>query len=147
MELLDVVYTIRIMHYLVSCVFLIVAIWLLIRTILGVFRKKEYSILDKYLSFAFIVNLYLQLIFGLILFTNMGLDSSSEFINTGQAVTKRLWPVEHIVIMLFALFIAHLGFILSYKSQTSHDKHKKILIYYTISVLLVIISLGSIYLL
>ncbi len=147
MESFDTFYIIKILHYFVSCAFLIVAIWLLIRTILGVFMRKEYHKLDLYLSFAFIANLYLQLIFGLILFTNMGLASSSEFLNAGRAIAKRYWPVEHIVIMLFALFIAHLGFILSYKSQTSYGKHKKILIYYTISVILITFSLGAIYLL
>ena len=145
MDLLGIVYIIKIIHYVVSCSFLIVAIWLLIRTILGVFKKKEYKKADKTLSFIFIINLYLQLIFGLVLFTNLGLDSSSEFLNTGQELAKRHWPIEHIVIMLFALFIAHLGFILSYKTESNHGKHKKILIYYTISVIMIAVSLGSIY--
>ncbi len=132
-------------HYLISCTFLIVAIWLLIRTIQGVFKKNEYKKTDKNLSFAFIVNLYLQLIFGFILFTNQGLSLSSDFINSGKELAKRHWPVEHVVIMLFALFIAHLGFIQSYKSRTSFLKHKKILIYYTISVAMIIASLCAIY--
>ncbi len=135
----------KIFHYGVSGLFLIVAVWLLIRTLLGYFKKKEYKKIDKVLSFAFIVNLYLQLIFGLILFTNLGVTSSSKFLNTGHSVTERHWPIEHIVIMLFALFVAHLGFILSYKEQSSYEKHKKILIYYTLCVILILISLGSIY--
>lgn len=146
MEPTGLLHIIKIVHYIISAAFLFVAIWLLVKTILGVFNKKEYLKIDKILSFSFIVGLYLQLIFGLILFTNLGLDSSTEFLNAGQAVTKRHWPIEHIVIMLFALFIAHLGFILSYKSESSLSKHKKILIYYTICVVLIAVSLGSIYL-
>jgi len=147
MDSTDILHIIKIVHYIISGTFLIVALWLLIRTILGVFKKKDYLRIDKVLSFAFIVGLYLQLIFGLILFTNLGLTSSTEFLNAGKEVTKRHWPIEHIVIMVFALFIAHLGFILSYKTENSHSKHKKILIYYTICVLLIVISLGGIYLL
>lgn len=114
----------KIFHYVVSCIFLVVAVWLLIRTLLGFFKHREYKTIDKYLSFAFIINLYLQLIFGLILFTNLGLTSSSKFLNTGHSITERHWPIEHIVIMLFALFVGHLGFILSYKEQSGFEKHK-----------------------
>jgi hypothetical protein len=56
-------------------------------------------------------------------------------------VSKRLWPIEHIVLMLFALFIANLGLIISIKSNVDKDKHQKILIYYLISLFMIAMSL------
>jgi hypothetical protein len=61
-------------------------------------------------------------------------------------VSKRLWPIEHIVLMLFALFIANLGLIISLKSSVDRDKHQKILIYYLISLFMIALSLSINYL-
>jgi hypothetical protein len=95
------------------------------------------------------IDLYLQLIFGLILFSNLGSSLGYDYVSadgTVSVVTKRFWPIEHIVLMIFALFIANLGFILSNKSKESKSKYKKVLIYYCLSILLIAYSLGAIYL-
>jgi hypothetical protein len=112
------------------------------RSVLGIIKDKSYTKLDKFLSFAFIVNLYLQLIFGLILFSNLGSAAGYENLNGEYAVSKRLWPIEHIVLMLFSLFIANLGLIFSLKSNVDRDKHQKILIYYLISLFMIALSLS-----
>jgi len=62
-----------------------------------------------------------------------------------EAASKRFWPVEHIVLMIFALFIANLGLIFSIKSSNDKLKFKRIFVYYLISILLIAISLGGIY--
>ena len=137
-------------HSVISVTFLIAAVWLIYRSIKGITKSISYSQLDKILSYVFLVNMYLQLIFGLILFTNFGSFQGFNYIGTGNeelVVSKRLWPIEHIVLMIFALFIANLGLIFSSKSGTDRDKHSKILLYYSISMLLIIVSLGAIYLL
>ncbi|HAG15411.1 MAG TPA: hypothetical protein DCG69_02660 [Bacteroidales bacterium] len=135
-------------HYFISGGFLINALWLLIRVARGTYLKLPYNQLDKTLAYLFIVNLYLQLLFGLILSTNLsifGYDYQSAS-GTVASVSKRLWPIEHIVLMLFALFIANLGLIFSNKSTLAHEKHQKIFIYYSIAILLIATSLASIYL-
>jgi uncharacterized membrane protein YsdA (DUF1294 family) len=63
-----------------------------------------------------------------------------------RIASKRLWPIEHIVLMFFALLIATLGLILSSKSSVDRDKHKKVLIYYVFSILIIAQSLCAIYL-
>lgn len=137
-------------HSLISFTFLVIAIWLIIRSSIGVIKTKPYTKLDKSLSYGFIINLYLQLIFGIILFTNIRSSEGFDYLGAGgslKVVSKRLWPVEHIVLMLFALFIANLGLILSSKAKESKEKHKKVLIYYITSIVLIIFSLGVIYVL
>jgi hypothetical protein len=66
--------------------------------------------------------------------------------NTMKIVSKRLWPVEHIVLMLFALLIANLGLIISLNTKSDKSKFRTILIYYSISILLIGFSLSAIYL-
>ena len=141
-------FSIKVIHYIVSVTFLIFAILLIIRAIRGIVKKTEYGKIDKFLSYAFIVNLYLQLIFGLILFSNLGSGNDFNYLGANDSlklVSKRLWPVEHIVLMLFALFIANLGLINSSKTQKSTGKFKKVLFFYMLSIVLIAFSLFSIY--
>jgi len=134
------------LHTVISITFAVIAIWLVIRSVRGIRYKIPYIALDKYLAYGFIITLYLQLIFGLILFANPG-TSVSE--NTGvegalKLASKRFWPIEHIVLMLFALLIANLGLIFSNNTKTDKDKHMKILIYYMITLIMIAVSLGAI---
>ncbi|MDA3953945.1 MAG: hypothetical protein PF485_09875 [Bacteroidales bacterium] len=149
MDLQSGFHIIKILHYIISTTFLIIAIALIYRSVIGIIREYDYTFFDKILSSSFIINLYFQLIFGLILFSNLGSSLGYDYVSadgTVSAVTKRFWPIEHIVLMIFALLIANLGFIFSNKSKESKAKHKKVLIYYSLSILLIAYSLGAIYL-
>ena len=140
---------IKFVHIIISVAFLIFAIWLITRSIIGIIKQREYTKLDKFLSYAFIITLYLQLFFGVLLFTNLGSIAGYDYLSgdsSTRLVSKRLWPIEHIVLMFFALLIANLGLILSIKSRIAKEKFKKVLIYYVISILLIAQSLCAIYL-
>jgi phosphoribosyl-AMP cyclohydrolase len=138
------------LHYFISVGFLVIAVWLSIRSVRGILKGLPYLKLDKILAYLFIIDLYLQLLFGFILFSNLSQSIGYDYQSADGSlamVSKRLWPIEHIVLMLFALFIANLGLIFSNKSSVDKTKHSKILLYYSISILLIAISLASIYLL
>ncbi|HEY3389492.1 MAG TPA: hypothetical protein VGK38_07985 [Prolixibacteraceae bacterium] len=134
-------------HAIISIAFLILAAWLIIRSILGIIKNNPYTGLDKFLSYAFLVNLYLQLIFGLILFSNPNTSVDNNYSNAEGAlkmVSNRFWPIEHIVLMFFALFIANLGLIFSIQSLIDKEKHRKILTYYVVSLIMIAVSLIAI---
>ena len=146
-ELLDPDNLIRSAHTIVSGTFLIIAVWLLARSIRGIAKNYTYTRLDKLLSYGFIIALYLQLIFGLILFANPSIFNESNYSNAEGALrmaSKRFWPIEHIVLMLFALFIANIGLIFSNQAKESREKHRKILIYYAIAIAMIAISLTTV---
>jgi hypothetical protein len=139
---------IKLFHTFVSATFLLIAIWLFIRSINGLIKDKPFKRLDKYLSFGFIISLYLQFIFGLILFSNLLSGMGYSYISadlTTKMVSKRLWPVEHIVLMIFALVIANLGLIISLNTKSDKGKRKNILIYYSFALCLILFSLFAIY--
>lgn len=138
---------VKIIHDIVSVTFLLLAITLIYRSVRGIKKHLPYTKTDKYAAIAFIVVLYLQLILGLIMFTNLGAGFDFQYVPDGTTdrVTKRLWPVEHIVLMLFALFIANLGLISTFLSVKSQIRFKKVLIYYSIAMVIIAISLLSIY--
>jgi len=120
--------------------------WLFYRSIKGYLKNWDYSRLDKILSYTFIVNLYLQLIFGFLLMISKAIVPAPDV--AGQDVTMRMasnrfWPIEHIVLMLFALFIANLGLIFSNNAQANREKFRKVMVYYAIAIILIVLSLGS----
>jgi len=132
------------LHTMISGTFAIVALMLVIRSIRGIFKGAKYVALDKYLSYGFIITLYLQLIFGLILFANPSDSPGTGAVQDAlKLASKRFWPIEHIVLMLFALLIANLGLIFSSQSRLDSDKHKKVLIYYMIALVMIAVSLGA----
>lgn len=138
---------VKIVHDIVSVSFLLFAVTLIFRSVRGIRNHLPYAKTDKFVAIAFIVALYVQLIFGLVMFTNLGSGFDFQYIpdETTNMVSKRLWPVEHIVLMLFALFIANLGLIASLLTKQSRSRFIKILVYYSIAVVLIAISLLSIY--
>ena len=132
------------LHAMISGTFAIVAGWLVFRSLRGFIKITPYTKLDKYLSYGFIITLYLQLIFGLILFANPNDTMASSGVQDAMKLaSKRFWPIEHIVLMLFALLIANLGLIFSSQSSVDRDKHKKVLIYYMIALIMIAVSLGA----
>ncbi|HAF28857.1 MAG TPA: hypothetical protein DCG75_07390 [Bacteroidales bacterium] len=149
MDLQGGFYVIKILHYIISATFLIIAVILISRSITGIVKKLKYSFFDRFLSLIFIINLYLQLIFGLILFSNLGSSLGYDYVSadgTVKMVSKRFWPIEHIALMIFALLIANLGFIFSNKSQESKSKYRNVLVYYCLAIVIIAYSLSSIYL-
>lgn len=140
---------IKVVHTVISGTFLIVACLLFFRAWRGYFKKLSYSVVDKLLSYAFIINLYLQLVFGLLLMAYPApLTAETQIIQelTSKMVTNRFWPIEHIVLMLFALFIANLGLIFSNSTKNDREKHRKVLVYYSIAIAMIGLSLSSTYL-
>ena len=147
LEIVDSYSIIKYVHTVISGAFLIFAVWLIFRSVRGIIKDRAYTRLDKFISYGFIINLYLQLVFGLILFSNHNSTVDDNFSNAEGALkmaSNRFWPIEHIVLMLFALFIANLGLILTNQSQSDKEKHRKILTYYVVAILMIATSLIAI---
>ncbi len=130
------------LHTVISITFLVIAVWLLVRTIRGYYEKLTFKKIDLLLSYGFIIALYLQLIFGLILYVSPNkAEHYSNLDGALEMVSRRFWPIEHIILMLFALFIANIGLIFSNQAKESREKFRKIFVYYSIAVALIAISL------
>ncbi|MCE1198375.1 MAG: hypothetical protein LWW85_05355 [Marinilabiliales bacterium] len=135
---------VKMIHTAISMLFALTAITLFCRSLLGFFKRKPYLRTDTILSWLFIVTLYLQLAFGLLLMVSPEQVTTQELAE--KMVAKRFWPVEHIILMLFALFIANLGLVFSVNAASDRLKHRKVLVYYSIAILMILLSLGSTYL-
>ena len=89
LEIIDSYSIIKHVHTVISGAFMIFAVWLIIRSVRGIIKNHAYTGLDKFLSYGFIINLYLQLVFGLILFSNHNSSVDDNFSNAEGALK---WP-------------------------------------------------------
>jgi hypothetical protein len=131
-------------HRVVSTVFVVLAIILLIRSFRGWSHKKEYTILDRRIAVNLLILLYVQLVLGLLLYfvlDNLSLGANSIEEATRQ-ISLRFWALEHLIIMMFALFLSQLGWIFIRKARLDLNKHKNTLFYFGTSFLLILISTG-----
>lgn len=130
-------------HTFVSTLYLILAITSLIKFGLAWKRDLQFKKLDKYLAIGLLSTLYIQMLMGVYLFY---LKINSTVIIHNDSLDDRFWPLEHFFVMLFSILSAQLGYIYSNNIKKSSKKFKTLFIYFLISFLLVILSLGMIFL-
>lgn len=82
---------------------------------------------------------HIQLIIGLVLYF-----TSPKVVFAGssmQSSVLRFFLVEHIALMLIAVVLITVGYVKAKKAVTAAARHRSILIYYAISLLLILVSI------
>jgi len=131
-------------HIIISSITLLAGIATLIMSILGLARKREYTKSDQVLSLTFNVALYLQLILGFLVYYLLRSELEGpvwEVPNTQNDASLRFWAIEHIALMIFALFLTQLGRVFIKKSKVSFRKFRASLFYFGTSVFLILFSM------
>jgi Na+-driven multidrug efflux pump len=119
-------------------------VFVLFRAYSGWFGKKNYEKADNAASAALLGFTHLQLLLGLILYFIS--PRSTAAMADMKAAMKDEWlryfGVEHITVMLLAVVFIQLGRTLSKKAADDSEKHRKLAIYTTLGVLLIVLSLA-----
>jgi hypothetical protein len=110
----------------------------------GWFGKREWKKGDKLSGLLLTVFMDLQFLVGLVLYAFVSPITKATFNDFGAAMKNadlRFYAVEHILMMIIALVLVHIGRAKSKKQTTSLKKHRSSAIFYTISLLLVLVSI------
>ena len=132
-------------HIVISSITLLAGIATLILSIQGLIRKRDYGRSDLGISLAFNVSLYFQLILGFLIYylLRSALEGPLwEVPDTQNDASLRFWAIEHIALMIFALFLTQLGRVYIKKSLGSHRKFRASLFYFGTSLFLILFSVG-----
>jgi hypothetical protein len=119
--------------------------FVLFRSFSGWLGKKPFESLDDKGSLVLLIFTHLQLLIGLVLYAAYSPFTQSAFHDMGAAMkdsTLRYFAVEHIAIMLIAVVMIQLGRTFSKKAASDENKHRKLAIYTTIAVVLILLSLA-----
>ena len=133
------------LHIIISVITLLTGIITVTKSIIGWIGRKDYTKLDSIFSLSFSIALYLQLLLGFIIyfllrtsFDNPALDIP----DLSNNASLRFWAIEHIALMIFALFLTQLGRIYIKRSASSLKRFKASLFYYGTSLSLILFSLS-----
>ena len=132
-------------HIIVSTITLLAGFGTIIWSIQGLIRDRQYGMVDSWLSLAFNLALYMQLILGSIIYyllRTMQEGPLWEIPDTLNDASLRFWAIEHIALMIFALFLTQLGRVFIKKSTGSMRKFRASLFYLGTSLLLILFSVG-----
>jgi hypothetical protein len=131
-------------HSIVRWFALIIGIVIAVLSFLGWFGKKDWSERDRKWGMYFTIAMDIQLLLGLLLYFFFSPLTRLAFQNFSAAMSNQglsFFAIEHPLAMLLAVVFAHLGSALSKKAPDSSGKFKRAAIWYTLSVLLLIIGM------
>jgi hypothetical protein len=132
-------------HIIISSITLLAGIGTLVLSIHGLIRKRDYSRIDHGVSLLFNVALYFQLILGFLVYYLLRSTLEGpvwEVPDTQNDASLRFWAIEHIALMIFALFLTQLGRVFIKKSLGPFRKFRASLFYFGTSLLLILFSVG-----
>lgn len=123
-------------HSYIRWIILALGVITFLKYLIGWLGKKKFVSIDNRLSLFFVSSLDLQLLFGLALyfFLSPVTQSNSQF----DPATVRFYTMEHPMIMLLAIILAHVGRVMIKKSATDDARFKRGTIFFGISLLLIL---------
>ena len=117
------------LHNFLRWIIIGLLVYILFRSYLGLLRKTSWSQQDKMLGLVFTIMLDLQLAFGLLLLVDHVWSTWGRFL------------MEHIVPMIFAVSLAHVGKIISGKAVESMRKFRSAALWYSLVFLIILVSI------
>jgi uncharacterized membrane-anchored protein len=129
-------------HNITRWAVLLFGVWALLNAITGISSKRAFSANDKRSGLLFMTFCDIQLVLGLILyFTNSWFDRLKDMGNTMKDPVSRFFAVEHMSMMIIAWLLVHIGYSSVKKADTDAKKHKKMLIFFGLALLLILASI------
>ena len=132
-----------ILHNILRWAVLLFGLWAVFNAFRGISGKKLYTANDNRTSLIFMICCDIQLVAGLILYFNGPwfklLTNNTKEVMRDSAM--RFFAMEHILVMLIAWILVHIGRTAVKRSVGDNQKHKKSLIYFGIALLLILIMI------
>ncbi|MFV0591264.1 MAG: hypothetical protein ACK5M7_07760 [Draconibacterium sp.] len=120
---------------------LLVLIISVVLALTGWLGKREWKKTDNLFNLLLVIFTDIQFLVGLVLYAFVSPMTKAAFQNFGAAMQNselRFYAVEHILLMVVALALIHIGRSKSKKASSSEKKHKVATIFYTLSLVLIL---------
>lgn len=131
-----------IIHNLLRWFILLFGIWTVLNAIGGLTGKRAFTPSDGRSSFLFTISMDLQLLVGLgLYFSGAWFDRLKHLGDNMKDANLRFFTMEHEVLMILAWILVHVGRVVVKKGITSSVKFKRSLIFFGITLLLILIAM------
>lgn len=101
-------------------------------------QKNTYTEGDRKLNLFTLIATHTQILIGLVLYFNKGWYKIGELMSN---VATRFFAVEHISGMILAAVLITIGHSKSKKANSPEEKNKKIALFYTLALILILVSI------
>ena len=132
------------LHSWVRWIVAVAAVVAVARALYGWLGKKGWAKLDDQLGLLFSTSLDVQMLLGLILYIFLSPITRAAFKNFGAAMsdgTLRFFAVEHILYMVIAVVLGHVGRTLSKKATQATAKHRIAAILFGLATLAILLAI------
>jgi hypothetical protein len=128
-------------HHYLSWLVLITALFALYRAVRGILLKKQWFAADSRAGLFFSVVIDFQVLAGILLYVVFSPLTRVVFTDINSVMVEpsaRFYGVEHVMVMLIALFAVHIGRSKARKAQFAARKHRLSAVWYTLAVVLIL---------
>ena len=133
-----------ILHSFVRWLVIIVGIVAAVKAVRGWYGKEGWLSFDDRLGMIFTMVIDIQLLLGLLLYIFFSPLTRVVFRDLGAAMANaeiRFFAVEHILLMIVALVLAHVGRAVSRRAHAAALKHRQAAIFFSLALFLILVSI------
>jgi hypothetical protein len=132
------------LHSLIRWLVLIAAVLAVGRAIAGLVSSRPWGSSDDRVGRFFTIAVDTQMLVGLILYGVLSPITYAAFADMGAAMknpTLRFYAVEHVVMMVIAIALVHIGSKRVQKAASDAAKHRTAAIFYTLALVLILAAI------
>ncbi len=129
------------LHNLLRWVVLIAAVFAVMRAISGWLGRTAWTPSSAVPGRILTISLDIQFLIGILLYAVLSPVTKAAFADMGAAMKEgqiRFFVAEHLVFMVVALVLAHMGKVLAPKAATDARKYRRAFIWYGLATLLIL---------
>lgn len=131
-----------VLHNFIRWAVLLFGLWTLLNALRGVFGNRSFTAGDNRTNLFFMIFCDIQLLIGLILyFVNSWFDRLKDLGNNMKDPYNRFFTMEHMLLMIIAWILVHVGRASIKRAGTDAAKHKRMLIFFGIAIVLILVSI------
>lgn len=131
--------TIAAIHNIVRWAILLFGLLTVLNALTGTLKKRVFTESDNKSNLLFMISCDIQLLLGLILLFGNSWMSRMSNLKTDPSV--RFFVMEHSAMMILAWILVHVGRVAVKKAGTDAAKHKRMLIFFGLALVLILISI------
>ena len=131
-------------HNILRWIILILAIAALVRAYWGWFGKRDWTATDRKVGSFYSISLDVQLLLGLVLYFALSPIVSKNLSNFMTLLADqmfRFFALEHTLIMVIAIILAHVGAATSRRAVENTIKHRRAAIWFTLSFIVILLGM------
>jgi len=133
-----------VLHSLLRWLVLLAGLLAVVRAITGMVGPRPWTPTDSRSGRLFVLSIDVQTLIGLVLYGVLSPITKGAFEDMAVAMrdsTLRFWAVEHVVMMLVALVLAHVGRARSRGAVADAVRHRRAAIFFTLALVLVFMAM------